>query len=136
MEAFLSSNRIGLGFADIPFGLFIPSVLGVPVVLLPRDATPLERMWAMAHELGHAILHSGAKSEWSYTKGEAQANRWAASALIPNERIQTYLNACEDSMVAALSAHYEDIPLIDCSVRRLAGRIARIRLQTLSTEVA
>jgi hypothetical protein len=69
-------------------------------------------------------------------KQEFRADVWAVCALIPFDRIQAHQNACEDAMIAALSAHFEDIPLTDCPVRRLAGRIAQIRLQTLSTEVA
>jgi hypothetical protein len=47
-----------------------------------------------------------------------------------------YANASEDAMVAALSAHYEDLPLVECPQRDLAGYIASIRLRALREEVA
>ena len=127
---------IGIGYADIPFGLYYPEFMGRRVILLPVNAGPLEMIWTLAHELGHALQHSGPKSTWSYSKGEAQASRWAACALIPYERIAEYQNASIDAMIAALSAHYEDLPLEDCPSRDLAARIARIRLDSLAQEVA
>ena len=136
LEALAASIGVGIGYAPIPFGLFYPSMMGVPVVLLPEDAGPLEMIWSLAHELGHAIRHSGPKGSLSYGKEEAQASRWAACALIPYERIAAYGNASEDAMVAALSAHYEDLPYEDCPARALAGSIARIRLESLAQEVA
>ncbi len=71
-----------------------------------------------------------------YGKEENQAERWAACALIPESRIRAYGNASEDAMMAALSSHYEDLPLEDCPARRLAAKIARTRLHVLSLEVA
>ena len=136
LEELASTLGVEIVYADIPFGLYFHNVMGIQIIELPISQGALEKIWSLAHELGHAIQHSGPKGPLSYGKEEAQANRWAASALIPNERILSYLNACEDSMVAALSAHYEDLPMEDCPARRLAGRIAQIRLQTLSTEVA
>lgn len=56
LEGLAREKGVAVGFADIPFGLFIPSVLGVPVILLPQEATRLERTWTMAHKMGHVIL--------------------------------------------------------------------------------
>ena len=130
------SLRIGVGYTDIPIGLYYPSINGIGAIVVPEAAGPLERTWVLAHELGHALQHSGAKSTWSYSKGEAQASRWAACALIPLERIRLYGNASMDAMLAALSAHYEDLPLWDCPARQLAAKIARFRLDSLAQEVA
>lgn len=112
-------------------------MLGVPIVLLPEDAGPLEMIWSLAHELGHAIRHSGPKGSLSYGKEEAQASRWAACALIPYERITAYGNASEDAMVAALGTHYRKV----CHTRiappaHWPAALARIRLESLAQEVA
>jgi hypothetical protein len=103
----------------------------LPVIAIPEDAPPLERIWTLAHELGHLVQHAGPKGELMWSKNEAQANRWAACALIPEARIQAYQNASLDAFVGALSAHYEDLPLTSCAARRLAGRIARLRLKSM-----
>jgi Zn-dependent peptidase ImmA (M78 family) len=107
-----------------------------PVILLPKGIGPLRACWLLAHELGHLVQHSGPKGRLFYGKEESQAKRWAACALIPWARIRHHGNASMDAMVAALSAHYEDLPLFDCEVRRLAGDIATIRLKYLTMEVA
>ena len=126
---------VRIGHAETPIGIYLPCFRGVPVIILPFDAPPLEMTWLLAHELAHAVLHTGAKNEWSYSKGEAQANRWAARALIPEARIHAYANASLDAFIGALSAHYEDLPLEDCPARRLAAKIATYRLRALE-EVA
>lgn len=104
-----------------------------PVILIPEGAGPLRRVWLLAHELGHLMQHEGYTP--SRTKQEAQANRWAACALIPESRIDLYENACPDAFIAALSAHYEDLPPMDCPSRRLAARIANIRLEALQAKI-
>lgn len=110
---------------------------GVPaVVIVPDRSSPLARTWSLAHELGHLVLHLGYISPWMRAKQETQADRWAACALIPEARIQQYANASLDAFIGALSAHYENLPLMDCQQRRLAAKIARIRLQTIAREVA
>ena len=102
-----------------------------PALYVPLRAGLLEQAWFLAHELGHLVLHTGPKGSRSWSRGEAQASRWAACALIPEARIRMYGNASEDAMVAALSANFEDLPLVECPQRNLAGYIARIRLSCL-----
>lgn len=103
-----------------------------PVIGLPSGLGPLEKAWLLAHELGHLCQHLGPKGELFYAKNEAQADRWAACALIPEKAIRRYQNASEDAFIAALSKHYEDLPQHSTPTRRLAGRIARVRLQILN----
>jgi len=100
------------------------------VILLPW-VTGLREVWLLAHELGHLVQHAGPRGELLYSKDEAQANRWAARALIPEKRVRAYANASLDAFIGALSAHYEDLPLEDCPARRLAAHIARIRLKAV-----
>ncbi|WP_316411292.1 ImmA/IrrE family metallo-endopeptidase [Mesoterricola sediminis] len=136
MLGLAEENRIGVGFADVPFGLYYPNIMGVRVIVIPNGVSPLMRIWALAHELGHAFQHSGAKGSLSYRKEEVQASRWAAQALIPIQRICMYQNASIDAFIGALSAHYEDIPFEDCPARDLAASIAKYRLSALAQEVA
>ena len=105
------------------------------VILLPRQAGLLERCWLLAHELGHLHLHAGPRGPLLEGRDEAAADRWAARALIPQARVARHGNASLDAFIAALSAHYEDLPLFDCPARRLAAHIATIRLRAVQ-EVA
>jgi hypothetical protein len=104
---------------------------GFHVICLPEYLGKLDEMWQFAHEVGHLTLHRGYTTQWAHDRQEAAANRWAACALIPEERIQQYGNASLDAFIGALSAHYEDLPLENCEVRRLAAKIATIRLRAL-----
>jgi len=119
--------------SPLDFATFTPSLYPgmYPVLGIPAIEGPLEHIWSLAHEIGHLVKHTGAAGELRYSKNEAQADNWAACALIPEARIIMHANACEDSMIAAISAHYQDLPLIDCPERRLAAYIARIRLKRL-----
>lgn len=98
-----------------------------PVILLPR-VTGLLAFWLLAHELAHLLRHAGPRNQMFYSKGEHQADQWAARALIPRARIRAHGNASLDAFIGALSAHYEDLPLWDCPSRRLAAFIAEVRL--------
>lgn len=106
-----------------------------PVILVPDLNGPLAWSWALAHELGHLSQHEGPKGELAWSRDEAQANRWAARALIPEAAVRRHGNASEDAFMAALSRHYEDLPLHPCTERRLAARIARIRLGCFETQL-
>ena len=121
-----------IGFADLGSqALFVPgSQAEPPVILLPHDQGLLGH-WLLAHELAHLRLHSGYTGPRSRDKQEAQAYRWAACALIPEARIRNHMNASEDAFIAALSVHYEDIPLESCGLRELAHTISRHRLKAL-----
>ena len=101
------------------------------VIGLPSGLGILDESWVLAHELGHLALHRGYVSPWTMSRQETQAERWAACALIPESRIAAHANASLDAMIAALSAHYEDIPLRPCPSRRLAAKIGRARLKAL-----
>lgn len=121
-----------IGIGDCPGALFVPPGVveenSPPLLLIPEESGLLERMWFLAHELAHLQMHSGAPCATRAAKVEAQADRWAAEALIPEAAVRRYRNASVDAFIAALSAHYEGIPTSNCPARRLAGTIARIRL--------
>lgn len=104
---------------------------GGAVILIPDRWGNLERCWGIVHELGHLRMHSGPKGSLSWYRNEAQANRWAACALIPEARILPHQNASMDTLIDALSSHYQNIPFEDCPLRRLAARISRHRLVAL-----
>lgn len=121
-----------VGVADLgDQALFIVGEGSDPHVILLPASRGLQSTWLLAHELGHLVQHAGPRGRMLQDKDESQADRWAARALIPESRILEHHNACTDALIAALSAHYEELPLHDCPSRRLAARIARIRLQTL-----
>lgn len=139
LEAFAWDLGASVVFGPVPHGIYFPGWPDQgepPVIGIPRDAGPLERVWTLAHELGHLTQHAGPKGDLLWGKNEAQANRWAACVLIPEARIQAHSNASLDAFVAALSAHYGGLPPNNCPARRLAGKIARIRLSTLKHQVA
>lgn len=125
-----------VGFADLgDIALFVAGgVNEPPVILLPCNGGILGH-WLLAHELGHLVHHLGPRGELLYSKDEATANKWAVRALIPELRVKSHANASLDAFIGALSAHYEDIPLYDCPARRLAAKIATIRLRAVQ-EVA
>jgi hypothetical protein len=115
-----------------PAAAYIPPVLGAPpMIVVPSQRGPLSTMWLLAHELGHLRQHSGPGNKITRSKNEQQANKWAACALIPEARIQAHQNASPDAFIAALSAHYGDLPLHDCPERALAHRIAQHRLKAM-----
>jgi hypothetical protein len=131
--------RVIYGEGNIGKGAYFPAFedYGIPAVLaVPNHSNHLAKVWSLAHELGHLVRHFGYTSPWTRAKQETQAERWAACALIPEARIREYRNASLDAFIGALSAHFEDLPLYDCPQRKLAGKIARIRLQTIAREVA
>jgi len=134
-EHYAESLGAGIGEANIPFGVFLPDVLGVPVILIPRGSSGLERAWFLAHEIGHLVQHAGPRGELLHGKDEGQADKWAARALIPESAVRRHRNASLDAFIAALSRHYEDLPMHDCPQRRLAAKIANIRLKAVE-EVA
>ena len=139
LEAFAVGLGARVGVGDVPGALFVPPGAvddeSPAMILLPERAGLLQRMWLLAHEAGHLARHSGAAPAARAKKVEAQADRWAAMALIPESAVRRHQNASVDAFIAALSAHYEDLPLEDCPQRELAAKIARIRLH-LMEEVA
>jgi len=103
-----------------------------PIILIPTQFGLLDTIWKLAHETGHLcerITAAAWKRAW--VRCENQANRWAACALLPEAEIQ---KASIDTFIAALSAHYEELPLHDCPARALAHRIATIRMDTISAK--
>lgn len=126
---FAESLGCVVGHAEIgDHGVFIAGQAHEPPVILIRNGNGLAAFWVLAHELGHLAQHAGPRGELLHSKDEAQADRWAARALIPRARVKHHGNASMDAFIGALSAHYEELPLEDCPARRLAARIAQIRL--------
>lgn len=119
-----------VGWAAIESGLYVAGEDGdPPVVLVPAAGSYLTQCWILAHELAHLRSHAGHKTRWTHDRDEAAADRWAARALIPRARVLHHGNASIDAFIGALSAHYGDLPLINCADRRLAARIASIRMK-------
>lgn len=136
LEAYAWQLGIAVVAGEVPHAAYFPAYDGLPAVIVSPMGGPLETMWAIAHELGHAVQHSGPKGPRSHSKEEHQANKWAACALIPEARIQHYGNASVDAFIGAISSHYEEIPFSDCPTRRLAARIAKYRLKALNVKAS
>lgn len=102
-----------------------------PVIVLPTGQELLREAWELAHELGHLFQHAGPRGTLLYDKDERAADRWAACALIPETRVVAYKNASLDAFIGALSRHYGPIEERNSETRRLAARIATIRLAYL-----
>lgn len=132
MEAFAWDLGAVVIWGPVHTAFFCPGDGEAPAVIgLPDLEGPLAQAWELAHELGHLVQHAGPKGELSWSRDERQADRWAALALIPEAAVRRHANASQDAFVAALSRHYEDLPPEDCPARRLAGRIAQLRLRAL-----
>ena len=118
--------------AYLPTSGYAPAQCGLPpIIYIPNQHGPLKTIWELAHEIGHLCKHSGFKNKLFWSKDEAQADRWAACALIPRARIDHHENASIDGFMAALSANYEPLPPHNCEVRDLAHQIAKIRIDAL-----
>lgn len=104
-------------------------------IIVPDYSGNLARCWAVAHELGHLVLHHGPVSKFLRDKREEEANAWAARALIPAVRIRHHQNASIGTFIAALSRHFQEIPTHDDPLRRLAAVIAQARLRHLKEVV-
>lgn len=119
---------------ETPAAAFIADpALGGPMIVIPNDLPPLERIWNLAHELGHLVHHAGPRP-LARSKQECQANRWASCALIPKARIRAHKNASVDTLIGALAAHYQMIPPENCPERSLAAKIAKVRLSALEDD--
>jgi Zn-dependent peptidase ImmA (M78 family) len=71
---------------DMEWPAFYVVIDGRPTIFLKAGLTGLKRLWALAHELGHHLLHSPATCFFSGDtagKAEHEANCFAAYALMP-----------------------------------------------------
>lgn len=64
---------------------------GVPTIFINAKLKGLERLWTLAHEIGHFFLHSPSTCFFSRStvgKAESEANAFAAIALIPENVVR------------------------------------------------
>ena len=138
LESFAGTLGALVGVVEVPGALYVPAGAvqdeSPPLIMIPESAGTLERLWLLAHEVGHLAMHFGSASPARASKVEAQADRWAARALIPEAAVQRYKNASVDAFIGALSKHYEDLPLANCRAREVAGIIAGIRLSMVEDQ--
>lgn len=130
----LEQHALDLG-APVHYGSYkAPACLwdmdGPLVIFVPAYSGVLARAWGVAHELGHLCLHHG-PIHYMADKHEAEADAWAAKALIPEARVRHYRNASVGSFIGALHRHYQEIPPENVGIRALAARIALTRLNLL-----
>lgn len=74
---------------DVP--RFLWDLHGRPwVIAIPEQFGALARLWALAHEVGHMVLHDEPPlSKVQHAEQEDDANDWASEAMIPENEIYT-----------------------------------------------
>lgn len=105
------------------------------VITIPEQFGPLAQVWALAHEVGHLMLHDGPVDRDVYQMQEDEADRWGATALLPEMKIRNGAPPSVEECLRSLSANYQRIPASG-GLRRLACRISYARINALKREVA
>lgn len=107
------------------------------VICIPSQFGPLARLWALAHELGHIICHGDPPIDREqHRTQEAEADEWAACALIPGSVFEEGGTPTPHHLVYFLRKHYQAFTTQkDDRVRALAYRIAFTRMKAME-EVA
>lgn len=100
------------------------------IIIVPTYRGILARAWGVAHECGHLVLKHGPMPHRD-PRQEAEADAWAAMALIPEAMVARYNNASVAAFLAALHRNYEPIPRETCKLRNLAVRIASRRMELI-----
>jgi Zn-dependent peptidase ImmA (M78 family) len=97
--------------------------VGTKTIYVNSDTPPCRQMFAIAHELGHAILHankSGANSEYSDVfrmqsldeagnPDEIEANTFAANLLAPAKFLDIYRHASSVSELSRIFVVSEEV---------------------------
>lgn len=117
---------------DCPRVVWHETVMEPWVIAIPEQFGPLARIWALAHEVGHLVLHDGPVDAEVYRMQEDEADAWAACALLPQKRISRYVPSTA-GLIRALGKHYQPIPAYEAKdrLRSLAARIALTRMKAL-----
>lgn len=100
------------------------------VIAIPSQFGPLARLWALAHELGHLVLHDGPACRDAYRLQEDEADWWAAGALLPGGMIAGLGDPHADRFTLFLWDNYERFPHSFQGVHMLARRIAHARVHS------
>lgn len=105
---------------DVP-RLFLHSDGSPWFIAIPEQFGPLARAWALAHELGHLILHDGPAFHELWRQQEDEADAWAAIALCPIAR-------SKKEVMDVLKHKYQDWKKYP-AIENLAWRISYARFQ-------
>ena len=103
------------------------------VIGIPEQFGPLARMWALAHEIGHLVLHDGPVDVDLWRIQEDEADAWAACGLIPEASVRKHNNANVANFIRALAKHYQPFKPED-PVCKLAAFIAHRRFDAHQRE--
>jgi hypothetical protein len=99
------------------------------LIAIPSYSGRLAMMWALAHELGHLVLHDGPACREAYRMQEDEADAWASAALIP-DALSKGLRKHVDAYTLFLWENYEQFPADFHGVHMLARRIGHARVQS------
>lgn len=76
---------------DMEWPAFYMMLDDIPTLFINAKIGGLERLWGIAHEIGHYFLHSPATcffSDHAQSKPESEANLFAAYALFPETTVK------------------------------------------------
>lgn len=72
-----------------------------PIVFVGSEATRLERRFALAHELGHAVMHAGRSP-----RAEHEADEFAYEFLLPGDQVRAELKGVSATGLLDLEARW------------------------------
>jgi Zn-dependent peptidase ImmA (M78 family)/DNA-binding XRE family transcriptional regulator len=80
----------------------MPGISGRHVIILNGSLPPSAQRFALAHELGHLVMHGGTASD----DMEREADLFAAALLMPADQIRTQLRGLQFKALGALKAQW------------------------------
>lgn len=133
LVVFGESLGAGIHLDHLPAAVFVPD--DPPIIMVPCQHGHLSTVWTLAHELGHLCHHSGRDGQLHWHAGEHKANQWAAGALLPSQRMPLIGFLRLDDLIDDLSNHFEYLHPQNHDARKLARKIARIRLRSIKEKI-
>lgn len=101
-----------------------------PKIFLNKDRPPTRKKFTLAHELGHYVLHNDANVKYRVdmvdyskdddsTREETEANYFAASLLVPEEKLRSILALSKGSIEIAAEYFGVSKPVIENRIKWL-----------------
>lgn len=80
---------------------------GTPVILVNNERASSRKMFTIAHELGHIIMHFKSFIDSEYRDVEDEANRFAAELLVPEKDIKGSLFNLDEGRLFQLKSYWQ-----------------------------
>ncbi len=101
-----------------------------PKIYLNKERPAVRKKFTLAHELGHYVLHRSADRKYrvdmidysqddTETKEETEANYFAASLLVPEEKLRSILALSKGNVEVAATYFGVSIPVIENRIKWL-----------------